>query len=41
MSKIQVEIPGGASHTLSRRVVVAPNGGAENPFAVLGQLAIG
>ncbi|MFJ6280291.1 outer membrane protein assembly factor BamB family protein [Arthrobacter subterraneus] len=39
MSKFQVEIPAGGSHTLSRRVVVAPNGGAANPFAVLDELA--
>ena len=39
MSKFQVEIPAGGSHTLDRRIVVAPNGGAGNPFAVLDQLA--
>jgi outer membrane protein assembly factor BamB/predicted phosphodiesterase len=39
MSKFQVEIPAGGSHVLERRIVVAPNGGAENPFAVLDQLA--
>ncbi|TNB69575.1 hypothetical protein FHJ30_18515 [Arthrobacter sp. BB-1] len=39
MSKFQVEIPAGGSHTLDRRIVVAPNGGAENPFTVLDQLA--
>ncbi|WP_255453233.1 hypothetical protein [Cryobacterium serini] len=41
MSKFQVEIPGGACPTLSRRVVVASNRDAENPFAVLDQFAIG
>ncbi|MGW1682724.1 outer membrane protein assembly factor BamB family protein [Saccharopolyspora sp. NPDC002376] len=39
MSKFRVEIPAGGSHTLTRKVVVAPNGGTENPFAVLDQLA--
>ncbi|MFJ6079407.1 PQQ-binding-like beta-propeller repeat protein [Pseudarthrobacter sp. NPDC092419] len=39
MSKFQVEIPAGGSHVLDRRIVVAANGGAQNPFAVLDQLA--
>ena len=39
MSKFQVEIPAGGSHVLDRRIVVAPNAGAENPFTVLDQLA--
>jgi hypothetical protein len=39
MSKFEIEIPAGGSHTLSRQIVVAANGGAENPFAVLDELA--
>ena len=39
MSKFQVQIPAGGTHVLDRRVVVAPNGGAENPFSVMDQLA--
>jgi outer membrane protein assembly factor BamB len=38
MSKFEVEIPAGGSYTLDRRIVVAPNGGASDPFAVLDQL---
>ena len=41
MSKFQVEISAGGSHTLDRRIVVASNAGASNPFAVLDQLAAG
>ena len=39
MSRFQVEIPAGGSHTLERRIVVADNGGNSNPFAVLDTIA--
>jgi outer membrane protein assembly factor BamB len=39
MSKFQLTIPAGGSHTITRRIVVASNGGAADKFAVLNQLA--
>ena len=39
MSKFQLTIPAGGSHTITRKIVVAPNGGAADKFAVLNQLA--
>ncbi len=39
MSRFQVEIPAGGSHSLKRRIVVADNGGSSDPFAVLDTIA--
>lgn len=35
MSKFKLDIPAGGSHTISRKIVVASNGGAVDKFAVL------
>jgi hypothetical protein len=36
---IKVDIPSGGSHTISRKIVVASNGGAADKSAVLNQVA--
>jgi hypothetical protein len=38
MSKFKLEIPAGGDHTISRKIVVASNGGAADKFAVLNQI---
>jgi len=39
MSKFHVTIPAGDSHTLTRKIVVASNGGAADKFALLNTIA--
>jgi len=39
MTKFQLTIPAGGSHTISRRIVVVSNGGATDKFAVLNEIA--
>jgi hypothetical protein len=39
MSKFKLDLPAGGSHTLTRRIVAAGNGGAADKFAVLNQFA--
>ena len=38
MSQLAVELPAGGEYTLRRRIAAADNGGAADPFAVLGAL---
>lgn len=38
MSKFKLEIPAGGDHTITRKIVVASNGGAADKFAVLNQI---
>jgi hypothetical protein len=39
MSKFELDLPAGGSHTITRRIVAASNGGAADKFAVLNQFA--
>ncbi|WP_020387705.1 hypothetical protein [Kribbella catacumbae] len=39
MSKFKLDLPAGGSHTITRKIVVASNGGAADKFAVLNQMA--
>ena len=39
MSKFKLDLPAAGSHTITRRIVAAPNGGATDKFAVLNPFA--
>jgi hypothetical protein len=39
MSKFKLDLPAGGTHTITRRIVAAGNGGATDKFAVLNQFA--